>query len=110
MLERSFTRSNIPRPGSCGACLNKYCWDGVTNDTTPSFSYSPPVGTPEFVTSNGAIQKAPIYTGGNGSNPDASSSSADSSNEDSSAAGEVKMRSYLGASMVGAIVGLTLLL
>lgn len=67
-LERSFERSNTVRPSVCTTCLNAYCWDGVTNDTAPSTPYSPPVGTPAWVTSQGQIQEAPRFTGGDGSN------------------------------------------
>lgn len=107
MLERSFSRSNTPRPAACSTCLNKYCWDGQTNDTAPVNPFSPPVGVPEFVTSNGDIQRAPQYTGGNGSSADASSSRADSSDSGNSAGR--KIGGVLGASIVGVVVGLTLL-
>lgn len=68
-LERSFQRSNTPRPDACTQCLDAYCWDGVVNDTAPAEAYSPPVGmAPAFVTSNGSQQTSPAYTGGDGSN------------------------------------------
>lgn len=65
MLLRSFERSNTPIPAECQTCYDAYCWDGVTNDTVPALAYSPAVGTPEFVTSKGQVQRAPAYTGGN---------------------------------------------
>ncbi|PWN33452.1 putative lysophospholipase, partial [Meira miltonrushii] len=67
-LERGFARSNTPRPSVCENCLQKYCWDGVTNDTQPTNVYSPAVGKPEFITSIGAVLVQPASTGGNGSN------------------------------------------
>lgn len=85
ILQRGFERSNTPRPEVCTRCLNKWCWDGVTNTTTPSFSYSPAIGVPEFVTSNGTVQRMPAYTGGNGTNSqtsDANSQSATTSSND----------------------------
>jgi lysophospholipase len=66
-LERSFERTNTPRPSVCNDCFDAYCWDGVTNDTTPSATYSPAIGIPEWVTSQGQVQAAPPSTGGNGS-------------------------------------------
>jgi len=69
-LQRSFERSNTARPSVCNDCFDAYCWDGVSNDTTPTYSYSPAVGTPEWVTSQGTVQVLPQYTGGNGSNAD----------------------------------------
>lgn len=76
-LERSFERTNTIRPGVCNDCLDAYCWDGVTNDTNPSATYSPAIGVPEWVTSQGQVQAAPPSTGGNGS--DAGSGVSDSS-------------------------------
>lgn len=77
-LERSFVRSSTPRPEQCQTCLSIYCWDGVSNDTNPKFPYSPPTGTPIFVTSEGQAQIPPEYTGGNGSNSDQSTVSSNS--------------------------------
>lgn len=84
ILERGFERSNTPRPDVCTQCLNKWCWDGVTNTTTPSYSYSPAIGVPEFVTSNGTIQRAPAYTGGNGTNSQTSDANTNSDGTGSS--------------------------
>lgn len=83
LLQRGFERSGTPVPEVCTGCLEKWCWDGVTNTTTPAYSYSPAVGVPEFVRSNGTVQREPAYTGGNGTNgqaSDAGSASAQSSN------------------------------
>jgi lysophospholipase len=75
-LERGFVRSNTLRPTVCTQCLQTFCWDGITNDTQPSNPYSPPIGVPEFVSSGGARQVSPLFTGGNGSNVDMSGSSS----------------------------------
>ena len=79
-LQRGFERSGVERPAQCDECMSKWCWDGVTNTTTPNTAYSPPIGTPEFVTSNGTLQQAPPYTGGNGSNPQEGDSASVDSN------------------------------
>ncbi|TKY85011.1 hypothetical protein EX895_006091 [Sporisorium graminicola] len=88
ILQRGFERSGTPRPDVCTQCLNKWCWDGVTNTTTPSYSYSPALGVPAFVTSNGTVQQMPAYTGGNGTNSQASDADtqSDSSSKSSNAA------------------------
>ncbi|EPQ31484.1 uncharacterized protein PFL1_00819 [Pseudozyma flocculosa PF-1] len=78
MLQRSFERNKVTRPAACDSCMKKWCWDGVTNDTAPVQAYSPATGVPEFVTSQGSIQKAPAYTGGDGSNPQASDGNSQS--------------------------------
>lgn len=78
LMQRGFERSNTPRPEVCTQCMNKWCWDGVTNTTSPSLAYSPPIGVPEFVTSNGTLQQTPPYTGGNGSNSQAGDASSQS--------------------------------
>ncbi|PWZ01103.1 putative lysophospholipase [Testicularia cyperi] len=75
-LQRGFERSQTPRPDICTQCLDKWCWDGVTNSTTPSNPYSPPIGVPEFITSNGSTQNSPPYTGGNGTNSNQNESSS----------------------------------
>ncbi|EST06347.1 Lysophospholipase, catalytic domain protein [Kalmanozyma brasiliensis GHG001] len=68
LLQRGFERSATTVPEVCTQCLEKWCWDGVTNTTQPSWSYSPAIGVPEFVRSNGTVQREPAYTGGNGTN------------------------------------------
>ena len=88
-LQRSFERSNTPRPSVCNACLDAYCWDGVTNDTAPSTAYSPALGTPDWVTSQGAAQVMPAFTGGNGSNADQSSAESPSTDAASLAGGRI---------------------
>lgn len=75
-LERGFARSKTVRPDVCTQCMRTYCWDGVTNETAPALAYSPPVGTPIFITSGGQSQVAPVYTGGNGTNGDVDSAAA----------------------------------
>ncbi|KAN0061499.1 hypothetical protein ACQY0O_006346 [Thecaphora frezii] len=80
-LQRSFERSGVKRPSVCDTCMEKWCWDGVTNSTKPSLAYSPATGTPEFVTSNGTLQRSPAYTGGNGSNSQADDSSSQASTD-----------------------------
>lgn len=112
LMQRGFERSNTPRPQVCSECMDKWCWDGVTNTTTPSFSYSPPVGVPEFVTSNGTLQQAPPYTGGNGSNSQAgdASSQSDSSSNGAFAAIQVSTQVAGLSAMTGAVaLGLALL-
>ena len=78
LLQRGFERSNTPRPKVCTQCFEKWCWDGVTNTSTPSYSYSPAIGVPQFVTSNGSLQTIPPFTGGNGSNSQAGDASSQS--------------------------------
>lgn len=73
-LERGFARSNTPRPSVCENCLQKYCWDGISNDTKSTNVYSPAVGKPGFISSIGAVLVQPASTGGNGSNADQQSS------------------------------------
>lgn len=80
MLERSWERSGVERPSECTQCMDTYCWDGVEDNSTPANPYSPPVGMPEWV-SDTSVQRAPAYTGGNGS----SSTSTDSDSSDSGA-------------------------
>ncbi|KAJ1032558.1 hypothetical protein NDA16_000581 [Ustilago loliicola] len=112
LMQRGFERSNTPRPEVCGECMEKWCWDGVTNTTTPSSSYSPPVGVPEFVTSNGTLQQAPPYTGGNGSNSQVgdASSQSDSSSNGAMAGVRASTQVVTLSAMAGAVaVGLALL-
>ncbi len=115
ILERSFERSHTPRPDICTQCLNKWCWDGVTNTTTPSYSYSPAIGVPEFVSSNGTIQRSPAYTGGNGTNSQTSDAGTSSDGGSSSAAktsGAIKIGQKVGmvSVLTGALaIGLALL-
>lgn len=86
LLQRGFERSRTPTPNVCTTCLQKWCWDGVTNTTQPTYSYSPAIGVPEFVSSNGSLQRAPAYTGGNGSNSQASDASDDSDSAENNTA------------------------
>ncbi|KAL9934975.1 hypothetical protein V8E36_006051 [Tilletia maclaganii] len=79
LLERSWARSGVSRPQSCTACMDKYCWDGVSNETVPANVYSPPIGVPEFVSSDGRVQRPPVYTGGDGQNSGTDSADASSS-------------------------------
>ncbi|CBQ70442.1 probable lysophospholipase (lpl) [Sporisorium reilianum SRZ2] len=78
LLQRGFERSGTPRPDVCTRCMQKWCWDGVTNSTAPARAYSPAVGVPEFVSSNGTLQREPAYTGGNGTNSQASDANTQS--------------------------------
>ncbi|KAE8210149.1 hypothetical protein CF327_g5940 [Tilletia walkeri] len=77
MLERSWTRTGIQRPQNCTACMDKYCWDGTKNETTP-VGYAPPIGLPEFVSSGGKVQGPPPFTGGDGTNSGPDSANAES--------------------------------
>ncbi|GAK62946.1 lysophospholipase Plb2 [Moesziomyces antarcticus] len=78
LAQRGFERSSTPRPEVCDQCMKKWCWDGITNASTPSYSYSPAIGVPQFVTSNGTLQQTPAFTGGNGSNSQAGDASSQS--------------------------------
>lgn len=85
--------------------------DGVTNDTAPSNPYSPPIGTPSFLTSNGSIQASPAYTGGNGSNSqegDASSQGTSAAAKDSALNVLAGARKTVGvaAAVAAVVVGL----
>jgi len=104
-LQRSFERTNTVRPSVCDECFTSYCWDGVTNTTTPAV-YSPAVGTPQFVTSNGTLQTAPPSTGGNGS--DASESSATGGGSSSDGASHLLLP-ILATITMGAIASALLL-
>lgn len=110
MLERGFERSNTPRPEVCTQCLNKWCWDGVTNSTPPSYPYSPAIGVPEFISSNGTLQRMPPFTGGNGSNSQASDANtqSDASSNSNGALTSVG-KSALPALTAALAVGLALL-
>lgn len=109
ILQRGFERSNTPRPEVCTQCLNKWCWDGVTNTTTPGYSYSPAIGVPEFVTSNGTLQRTPPYTGGNGTNSQASDAGTKSDASTNGALAELATAKLSSLAAVAAIVGWTLL-
>ncbi|KAK0552920.1 hypothetical protein OC846_001500 [Tilletia horrida] len=79
LTERSWARIGVRRPEACTACLNKYCWNGQTNETVvQNAAYSPPIGAPLFFTSNGTYQGRPPYTGGDGSNSGPDSANAQS--------------------------------
>ncbi|SPO21832.1 probable lysophospholipase (lpl) [Ustilago trichophora] len=109
ILQRGFERSNTPRPEVCTQCLNKWCWDGVTNTTTPSYSYSPAIGVPEFVTSNGTLQRTPPYTGGNGTNSQAGDAGTKSDASTNGALAELATAKLSSLATVAAVVGWTLL-
>ena len=55
--------------------MNTYCWDGVEDDSTPSQSYTPAIGTPPWVLDD-STQSAPPSTGSVASSSDDTSSSA----------------------------------
>jgi lysophospholipase len=39
ILSRSLERTNTTVPESCGACFQRYCWNGTTNNTNPGAYY-----------------------------------------------------------------------
>lgn len=41
ILSRSFDRTKTQYPSICNKCFDTYCWDGTTEDSTPS-GYNPP--------------------------------------------------------------------
>lgn len=98
LIERGLQRSGTTRPEVCEGCLRKWCWDGVTNTTSPGQSYSPPVGVPEFVSSGGTVQRTPRYTGGNGTNSQASDAGTASAGGGGSNGG-VSVRKGLGVGL-----------
>ncbi|KAK0534441.1 hypothetical protein OC842_002630 [Tilletia horrida] len=113
LLERSWARTGIPRPQNCTQCLDKYCWDGTTNDTQPALSYSPAISVPEFISSKGRVQRTPAYTGGDGSNSgmdSANAASAQSSGGSSTNTGAgvgrvaLPLSSSTGAALLGTAV------
>lgn len=63
-LQRKMQRKKTPFPDKCNKCFEKYCWNGKTNTTTPG-NFTPAIGTPEFVTSNGKVLAEPPVTGSN---------------------------------------------
>ncbi|UZJ55172.1 hypothetical protein CBS101457_004492 [Exobasidium rhododendri] len=99
-LQRSFERTNTARPSVCNDCFDAYCWDGVTNETTPN-TYSPAVGTPVWVTSQGQVQAIPASTGGNGSN--AAEGDASGSSSATSGAALLTSSSYAAVYLAGLV-------
>ncbi|WFD43852.1 lysophospholipase [Malassezia psittaci] len=63
-LQRGMIRSKTSYPDKCTSCFSKYCWNGTYNMTLPG-NYTPPLGFPEFVTSQGKTQAEPPVTGSN---------------------------------------------
>lgn len=61
---RGMQRQRMQIPSKCQACMTKYCWDGTTNDNKAP-DYTPPIGPPPFVTSNGTKNVEPPSTGTN---------------------------------------------
>ncbi|SNX82430.1 probable lysophospholipase (lpl) [Melanopsichium pennsylvanicum] len=108
ILQRGFERSNTQVPEVCTQCLDKWCWDGVTNTTTPSHSYSPAIGVPEFVTSNGTIQRMPAYTGGNGTNSQTSDASTQSGSSTNNAAPTMAQTKVTALSAIVGLVAFTM--
>ena len=107
LLQRGFERSGTQRPQVCTQCLHKWCWDGVTNTTTPRYSYSPAVGLPDFVTSNGTVQRAPAYTGGNGTNSQATDDNTQSASSNGAMATFKGLSKKRVLAMASAAIGLS---
>ena len=54
ILSRSFDRTGTTMPEVCTQCMNRYCWNGTVNSTTPA-NYDPTVSMAEIkITSPGS--------------------------------------------------------
>lgn len=67
-VKRSLQRSNSAVPSKCQQCYTKYCWNGTFNSTKPG-NYTPAVGLPDFITSNGTQLREPAVTGASDEGP-----------------------------------------
>lgn len=63
-LQRGMQRSKTTFPDKCKQCFLRYCWNGEYNTTQPG-NYTPAIGLPDFVTSNGTKLVEPKVTGAN---------------------------------------------
>ncbi|KAI3628360.1 lysophospholipase [Malassezia furfur] len=64
IVQRGLLRTNKAFPEKCQTCYSKYCWNGEYNTTKPG-NYTPPIGLPAFITSNGSELTEPPVTGSN---------------------------------------------
>jgi lysophospholipase len=43
LVSRAERRAGIAQTPQCAACFNAYCWDGVSNSSTPDSQYDPSI-------------------------------------------------------------------
>lgn len=65
-LMRGMMKSKTKVPDQCNQCFQKYCWNGKASKDKAA-NYTPPVGPPPFVASNGKDMSEPPSTGSNAS-------------------------------------------
>ncbi|KAF8314068.1 hypothetical protein DL93DRAFT_2080560 [Clavulina sp. PMI_390] len=55
LVSRAERRAGIEQTSDCQSCFNAYCWNGVSNSTTPSTDYDPSIpGVPAATQAGGA--------------------------------------------------------
>ena len=81
LSDRSFSYTAENRTSECQECFNTWCWNGQDDDSEPTGSYEPAVGsTPSFLTANNLVS-------GSGAAPAATSEASASASSEASNAG-----------------------